>query len=168
MYTAPRGFSIFSLTLLSPFFFKAVAHFCRNYVNEKLPCSEDKHSSRKPLCSTTKWGNTSQQIRSPTACLTCSGLVWRKRCFRCDLWHKAAVVVLWRSCALVDVVFGGEWEHAQLDAWNRSECIWQMLTDVYHPYLSWLDLYTVGGCPWLKLHWQWSTFRSCWCVLFIQ
>ena len=41
------GLFHFFFDLVVTFFFKAVAHFCRNYVNEKLPCSEDKHSSRK-------------------------------------------------------------------------------------------------------------------------
>lgn len=39
----------------------------------RQPCGEDKHSSRNPLCSTTREGNTSKQIRPPTVGLTCTG-----------------------------------------------------------------------------------------------
>lgn len=140
MCTALQGFFHYFWPLLSPFFFKAVAHFCRNYVNEKVPRSEDKHSSRKPLCSTTKWGNTSKQIRPPTVCLTCSGVVGRKCCSRSDRWHAEAAVVLWRSCVRADVVFGGGLGTSTVGCLKHK---WVDIADVdrcssYSSHLTWL------------------------------
>lgn len=79
-----QGFSTVALTFITTFS-ETVAHFCRNYVNESTPHSEDKHSSWKDLCVLCKAPH--KRKSGPPHCM---GLavqhVWRKNSFRCDGW----------------------------------------------------------------------------------
>lgn len=82
----------------------SLPHFCRNYVNEMYPVVRT-NIAHGNLCVLLLSEASLHQGKSglPQCVWVTVGVFGEKCIFRCDGWYKKAVVVLWRSCVVVDV-----------------------------------------------------------------